>query len=263
MEQQKFVKKNKAFADAQRRNENKRTRRTVFYIFLLVFVSVVFLAVCAAVFLKVDQVNINGSERYSYDEIRALVPITEGENIYSFDSDDIEESILKAFPYIKTVEVKRDLPTSVEINIVEEQPYFVTELAEDAYILTSDLKVLERHPDKSASEFDLVILDLNNVRECIVGNKVKFVNDRTLNAVAELYKCMEENYITDKITSIDIRSRFDIYMNYDNRFTVYVGNTEDIDIKIRFLVAIIDELDENATGEIDISDPHEAPVALT
>ena len=263
MEQQKFVRKNTTLFDAQQRNERKRNRRTAFYIFLFVFISLGFLAVCVAVFLNVTEVNIIGNMKYSYEEIMEYVPITVGDNIYSFDSDKIEENIIAAFPYIKTVEVKRDLPTTVEITITEEMPYFASELAGDTYIMSSDLKVLERLPNTKADSVGIVTISLNNIRQCIVGKRIEFVSDRMLNAVSSLYKNFADNYIEDKIVSVNVRSRFDIYLNYDNRIEVYIGDTDDLDIKMRFLVAIIDKHNENVTGTIDISNPHEASVALS
>lgn len=262
MEQQRFVRKNTAMFDAQRRQEKKRSRRTVFYVFLFLFVSLIFLAVCAAVFLKIQTVNVNGNSRYSYEQIRELVNITEGENIYMFDAEENEKAILRSLPYVGSVEIKRDLPTTVEINIIEEVPYFTAELAGDTYLLSSDLKVLEKISDTSGIT-NLTVLKLNNVRRCIVGEHIEFVDSRTLDAIVDLYKCFEANYIEDKIISVDVRSRFDIYINYEGRFSIYVGDMEDISIKIRFLVGIIDELYENSTGTIDISDPREAAVALS
>lgn len=263
MEQQRFVRKNTAMFDAQRRQEKKRSRRTVFYVFLFLFVSLIFLAVCVAVFLKIKTVNINGNSRYSYEQIRELVNITEGENIYSFDSKENENAIMRALPYIGSVEINRDLPTTVDINIIEEEPYFAAELAGDTYLLSSNLKVLEKIADNETDTSGLTVLKLNNVQRCIVGEYIEFVDGRTFDAIFDLYECFVANDIEDKIIAVDVRSRFDIYIDYEGRFDVYVGDMENINIKIKFLVGIIDELYEDSTGTIDISDPREAAVALS
>ena len=92
---------------------------------------------------------------------------------------------------------------------------------------------------------------------------MEFVDERTLDALLTLYQSFEANYIESKIKDVDVRSRFDIYINYDDRFEVYLGDTENIDIKIRFLVGIIDELDDDAKGKIDVSNHREASVALS
>lgn len=261
MEQQKFVRKNKAMLDAAKRQENKRNRRTVFYVFLFLFVTVVFLAVCVAVFLNVGEIKVNGNEKYSDEEIMEYVPIVLGENIFSFKAKQIEEEILNAFPYVGSVEIKRDLPTTVEINVVEEKPYYAANLAGDTYLISSNLKVLECLPNTDYKTLGITALSINNVRRCFVGQNVEFVSERNSAALNELYESFKTNYIDDQITSIEFISRFDISFNYDNRFQVYVGDTDNIGIKIKFLMAIIDELEPDATGIIDVSNPQEASFA--
>ncbi|MBO5869432.1 MAG: FtsQ-type POTRA domain-containing protein, partial [Clostridia bacterium] len=144
MGQQKFVRKNMAIYDAQRRHESKRTKRKVFYAFLLVCISLVFLAVCVAVFLNVKTINVNGLERYETEQIMEYVTIAEGDNIFSFEASVIEEKIKESLPYVGAVEIKRDLPSTVEINVTEYKPYFISELAGDSYLISSNLKVLEK-----------------------------------------------------------------------------------------------------------------------
>ncbi|MBR6563442.1 MAG: FtsQ-type POTRA domain-containing protein [Clostridia bacterium] len=262
-QKQKFTRKNMAIYEAQRRQEKKRSRRTAFYVFLFVFITLVFVAVCVAVFLNVETVTVNGLEKYTYEEIIEYVPINVGDNMFSFKAKEIEEDIVLALPYVGSVEIKRDLPTTVEINVVEEKPYFAAELAGDTYLISSGLKVLDKIDDSETLPSDLTKLELNSVRSCIVGSQIQFVDERTLDALLELYACFEENFIESKIVGVDVRSRFDLYVDYDGRFEVYLGDIDNIDIKIRFLVGIIDELGDDAKGKIDVSNHREAAVALS
>ncbi len=263
MERQRFVRKNTAIFDAQRRNEKKHTRRIVFYVALFLSITLIFLGVCIAVFLNVETVNVNGTEKYTQEQILEFVPINIGDNIYSFDSDEIADSLKQQLPYIGTVELERDLPTAVNINIVEEKPFYAADLAGDTYLLSSELKVLEKINGASAEELGLTSLSLNNVRRCIVGSNLEFVDERTEVALDELYDSFVNHYIEDNIKSVDVRSRFDIYINYDGRFEVYLGNTENIEIKISFLVGILEELGSDAKGKINLSNYREAAVALS
>ena len=261
MEQQRFVRKNKAMYDAARRQDRKRTRRTVFYVCLLLAVTIVFTFVCAMVFLKVKNINISGNKVYSTEQIMEYVPIENNQNIYSFNADEIESNILTAFPYIKYINITRDLPTTVNIRIIEEKPYYAANIAGDAYIISADLKVLECRPNTSIKNLGLAEIKLSNVRRCIVGSQIEFVSTRDLQALTALYDNFKANYIQSKIKSVDFSSRFDITFNYDNRFKVYIGDTDDLQIKMLFLVSIIDELDPTATGTINISNPREASYA--
>lgn len=263
MVRQTFVRKNNAIFDAQRRNEKKRTRRIVFYIALFLSISLIFIGVCVAVFMNVETVTVNGTEKYVPEQILEYVPIEIGENIFFFDADEIESSLKSELPYIGSVEIERDLPTGVNINIVEEKPFYAADLAGDTYLLSSELKVLEKQKGVSASDLGLTALSLNNVRRCIVGQSLEFIDARTEVALDELYDSFENHYIEDKIKSVDVRSRFDIYINYDGRFEIYLGNTENIEIKISFLVKIIDELKPTDKGTINLSNYREAAVALS
>ncbi len=264
-QKQKFTRKNMAIYEAQRRQEKKRSRRTAFYVFLFIAITLVFLAVCVSVFLNVEEVTVEGLEKYSYEEIIEYVPINIGDNMFSFKSKDIEADIVRALPYVGSVEIKRDLPTTVVINVIEEKPYFAAELAGDVYLMSSNLKVLEKITDVENNQEikDLTTLHLNSVRRCIVGSRIEFVDKRTLDALTDLYTCFADNYIESKIVSVDVRSRFDLYINYEGRFEVYLGDIENIDIKIRFLIGIIDELGDDAKGKIDVSNHREAAVALS
>lgn len=261
MEQQRFVRKNKAVFEAARRQERKRTRRTVFYVFLFLVVTIVFLIVCAMVFLKVKNIEISGNKIYTTEELMEYVPINLEDNIYSFDANKIESDIKTAFPYIKEVNVVRDLPTKVKITVTEEKAYYAANIANDAYILSSDLKVLECKQNTTAAELGLTEISLSNVRRCIVGSYMEFVSTRDSDALNALYDNFKANYIQKKIKSVDFSSRFDITFNYDDRFQVYIGDTDNLEIKMRFLIRVIDELEPDAKGTINVSNPRELTFA--
>jgi hypothetical protein len=44
---------------------------------------------------------------------------------------------------------------------------------------------------------------------------------------------------------------------------VYLGDMENAEVKIRFLVRILEKQEDGATGTIDISNPQEAAVAYS
>lgn len=262
MEQQRFVRKNTNVFETQRRNEKKHTRRTVFYVILFLSVTVVFLGVCFAVFLNVSEITVVGNEKYSAEEIISYVPIEPGENIYLFDAEATEELIKQKLPFVGDIEIERDLPSTIVLNVTEEKPIFAIDLAGSTFILSSELKVLEKTNVK-AEQTGLAVLRTPSVQKCMVGEIVEFVDERTYDAIVELYDSLEAEYINEKLRSVDAESRFDIYINYDNRFDVYVGDTVNINLKIRFLVGIIDKLGEKTKGTIDISEANEAAVALS
>lgn len=262
MKRQYFVRKNVALIEAQQRQEKKRARRTALYIVIFVAVALIFIGVCFAVFLRIKTVNITGSEHYPAETILELFPAAEGDNIYSFTASEAEAAIVKALPYIASVKITRDLPTAVNIEITEEKAIFATPLAGDVYLVAADLKVLERVSEGSEKCDGLITLTLSNIRRCVVGEILEFVDKRTADAITGIFADLSDNYIDKKITALDVRSRFDISLKYEDRFDVYFGDMDNSDIKVRFLVEIIDQLYADSRGRIDVSGATEASVKL-
>jgi cell division septal protein FtsQ len=64
------------------------------------------------------------------------------------------------------------------------------------------------------------------------------------------------------VREINMVSRFDITINYADRFTVYLADIDNMDIKIRFLVKILEKLKPTDRGYINLADHREAAVRL-
>jgi len=262
MEQARFKRRTITMEVLQNQQQKKRIHRTVFYTVLFILVTAVFLTVSFAVFFRVRIINITGNEQYSNEEIIAVIPVQLEDNLYSFKAEDVKNEIIKAFPYIGNVNVTRSIPSHLNIEITETNVAMYNEIAGDYYLLSKDLKVLDRVENTSEVPIDAIQLKTSDVLRCIVGETASFVDTRSYDAIKELYKDITDNNIQQNIKSIDIKNRFDIYLKYDDRFEVYMGDMEYSNIKIQFLVGILEELKVEDTGKIDISDYREAPVAL-
>lgn len=246
----------------QSQRYKKRVRRTVFYTGLFLIVTLIFLLVAFAVFFKVRTINITGNDRYSVDDINAVLPVKLNANLYSFRAEDVELLVKKELPYVGSVKVTRTIPSTLNIEIIETSPAMYINLGNDYYLLSGELRVLDHFKNKSLLPPDVIELKASTVLRCIVGETASFVDKRSYNAITELYSQLKENGIEKDIRTINIVSRFDITLQYKDRFSVYLGDMDDCDIKIRFLIGILDRQEEDAKGKIDVSDAREATVAL-
>lgn len=265
MEQARFKRRTITMEVLQTQQHKKRIRRLVFYTGLFILVTAVFITVAFAVFFRVRTINITGLEKYSYEEIIAALPVKVDDNLYSFKTEDIENIIRKSFPYIGNVNVTRSIPSKLHIEITETIPSMYMYLAGDYYLLSDELRVLDRIEDASKIPENIIMLKASQIQRCIVGETASFVDTRSYDAIKELYKNIYENDIQTRVGSIDITNRFHIYLKYEDRFSVYMGDMDYSDIKIQFLVAIVanDDLQKPVKGKIDISNYNEAPVELT
>ena len=265
MEQTRFKRKTVTMEILQSQQEKKSLRRTVFYIGLFLIVTAVFLTVSFAVFFKVRTININGNNRYSNEEIIESLQVKTEDNLYSFKTEDIEKAIKRKFPYVASVQVSRKIPSSLNIKITETDAAMYISLEGGYYLLSRELRVLDRITDEKNLPNNIILLMASAVQRCIVGETASFVDTRSYDAVTELYRNITDNNITSSVETINIISRFDIYLQYEDRFSVYIGDMESSDIKVQFLTGIIAELGDNDKGSIDVSNhaDREATVALS
>ncbi|MBP5231662.1 MAG: FtsQ-type POTRA domain-containing protein, partial [Clostridia bacterium] len=204
---------------------------------------------------------IEGNGMYAGEQILEHVSFHEGDNLFSFDLEKAEAELRKNLPYIGDVEISRKLPSTVLISVSERTEDMALHLGDEIYLVSGDLQVLARF-DANEVVPNITTLYTGPVSRCIVGEELTFLENRTGTNLKELYTCLIDNKIQKKVKSIDITSRFDITLNYDGRFTVYLASTENIDIKIRFLVAILERLGSGEKGYINLADHREAAVRL-
>ena len=262
MEPTRFKRKTITMEVLQSQQQKKNLRRAVFYVGLFLVVTIIFLTVSFAVFFRVREINISGLQRYGNEEIIEALPVKIEDNLYSFRTDELENIIRRTFPYVAEVSISRRIPSHLNIEIRETEAAMYTVLAGDYYLLSGELRVLDRITDESLLPENLILLKTSMVRRCIVGETASFIDVRTYDAVTELYENIYNNNIRSSIKSMDLTSRFDIYLQYEDRFSVFMGDMEYVDLKIRFLVGIIDKLKDDDKGSIDVSNHKEAPVAL-
>ncbi len=260
-EPKRFVRTSVHIDELRSRQDRLRRRRTVFYVVLFLCATVVFSAVCFFLFFRISEVKLVGNEIYTDEQILEQLPFSEGDNLFSFDPASAESALRKALPYIGEVHVRRSLPSTVTVEIGERRTELSLAVGEEAYLLSGDLQVLDRIGGAEITE-GITRLKTGAVERCIVGESVSFIDARTADDLKELYQCLSENGMMAHIVSIDMTSRFDITLNYEDRFTVYLADIDNMDVKIRFLAGILEKLEPDDCGTIYLADHREAAVRL-
>ena len=77
-----------------------------------------------------------------------------------------------------------------------------------------------------------------------------FADQRVANTIVRLLDALDGSGILDKIVSVDMTNRFEIYFWYEDRFYVYMGTVDDAEIKTAFLVKVIES--SATTAEISM-----------
>ena len=102
-----------------RKRRRSRGRLGPLFKVLCLLALVVALTAGATVFFRVEQVVVTGNHRYTQEEIVSVTGIEKGNNLYGWNKFSIAQRLRETLPYIGEVSIRRALPSTVIITVVE------------------------------------------------------------------------------------------------------------------------------------------------
>lgn len=110
-----------------------------------------------ATVLQVDRISVSGNVRLSRGEVQQLAHGLYGANILTADLARYRRAILDS-PWVAEAALRRVLPSTVEISVVERQPFGISRLRHQLYLVDREGTVIDEFGPKY-SDFDLPIVD--------------------------------------------------------------------------------------------------------
>lgn len=107
--------------------------------------------------LAVDRVIVQGNQRLSVGEIEALVSDVRGQSLLTVDLHVLQMRLLDS-PWVQSVTLRRILPSTVDVRIVERDPVAIARLGQQLY-LVDETGVIIGEYGPQYSDFDLPIVD--------------------------------------------------------------------------------------------------------
>lgn len=239
----------KEFAKKQRKRD-KRLKRIKFFLKLILLIGVISgiiaFATCSPIF-NIQNIGVVNNSQLSLETIVSLSELSVGQNIFKFWKNDVENKI-KSNAYIKNVELKREFPNKIQINVEEREAKFsIPVLGEYAYISTQGY-ILEI----TQNELNLPIINGISTKEeeIKVGNRLENKDLTELEIILKIMNAMKENQLDKEVTTIDISNKNDyiIYMQNEKK-KVHLGDGSNLSNKMLYVIAIINE-EKGKEGEI-------------
>lgn len=228
----------------------------IFYISAFSAVVVSAILLCIFVFFRVGTITVTGCSAYREEDILQICSIAEGDNLVLLETGSREEALEYRFPYIEQAEIRKHIPSSVEIILTETDTAFSVEREDGRYLYVS-------YAGKVLEIADSPAPDSAVVRGCVPTNEkpstqLAFEEKSDSKLFAQISGQLEKNDL-EGITEIDLRNRYDITMTYDNRIVFRFGNTNDLEFKAMFGISMLIKMQEDGTlkadtrGEIDLT----------
>ena len=96
----------------------------------------------------VEHIDFSGNRRLTDDELKTLTGIRREESLLTLSNDRISRQMLKS-PWIKSVNIRKDLPDTLAITIKESEPFALLEMNEHLFLVDEKGTLLEELRDGS------------------------------------------------------------------------------------------------------------------
>ena len=246
---------------ARRHGRGRRGRRFGVLYKLLTLVVVCAAAVLAlTLFFKVESVEVTGNSRYSAQEIQDACGVQLGDNLYLLSKPDMVQRLHQQLPYIDEVRITRQLPNTLCVQVTEFSTVYAVEQEGTVWLLTSGGKIVET----AAERGDTPIIDGCELLAPSLGGDVSFALElqNRQESLFALLTALESAELTEGVRAIHLGDPTVLSMDYTERFTVEMPYGADYPRLLRYLTLVIEELETNLTGVIDLTrdgEPHFRP----
>lgn len=239
-----------------RRNRYNRRRRQGRFSFL--YKILVFIAICGAIavalalFFKVDKVTVTGNSRYSADKIVEAAGIQTGDNMFFLNKYKASEQITTALPYVETVQIRRQLPDTLVVTVTECTAPAAVQQDGKLWLLSGDGKIVD---SKTGDGKQYAMVNGLSLLEPQVGSDIQVPDEEQSSAqlLLTLLGLLRDKGMLADVQSIDLSDSATVILRYLDRFDVTFRWDADFDYKLDYLLAVVERLEINEKGAIDMT----------
>ncbi|MDY2883232.1 MAG: FtsQ-type POTRA domain-containing protein [Romboutsia timonensis] len=235
-----------------KKNKKRINTSIVVIIFslLLIVVIVLYTSLNSGIFNS-DNIEIEGNKYVESEYIIKALEVNNNKNIFRYNIKDMEEILLNN-KYIDKVEIKRLLPNTLKVSIIEKE--IVANLYNEeiyCYIDKEGNFIDEIDENNKDNEVITVHIDYNKTD----SQEIKFKNEENKKRLLYLLEYIKEEGIYKKIENIDMTKPNSINMSTKEEINILLNSDEELKYNISRLAMILADLQNKKQkgGEIDLS----------
>jgi len=240
-----------------------------------------------SIFFKVDTINVSGMQKYTAWDIREASGIQEGDNLMTLSKARVSGKIIAQLPYVDQVRIGIKLPDTVNIEVIESEVIYTIQAEDQSWwIINSQGRALEPTTAFIAEHFTMIqgiYISAPTVGQQVVAASalpeeteetqpdsddsgdntdnteeptapVDMTNspERLLAALA-IVQSLEKNGIVGDATSVNVADLYNLELVYENRYQVLLGESTQLDYKIRAMQQAALQMTDYQQGILDVS----------
>lgn len=239
---------------ARNRSRNRRRRRGRFsflFRYIAFFVTVAAMVTALALFFRMDHITVSGNRRYTEEEVVAASGLQTGRNLYLLNKFAVKEKIFAQLPYVEEVAINRKLPDTLLIELRECAAAAAVQSGTELWLISDQGKLLEQ-AEQAPARCPVVtggeLADPAPGRQLDMGGEAAYRAGVVLNII----RAAESRGVLENIGEIRISDDTAVVFRYLGRFEVHFPWTADVNYKLESLNAVVDYLEDNESGRIDL-----------
>ena len=222
-----------------------------------------------SLFFNVEVITVSGAEKYDAWTVKEASGIQYGDGLLSFGKAKAVGKIKLELPYVNTVRIGIKLPNTVNIEITEwDVLYSIRDEGNRWWLLNSEGKIVDNVDSATAGEYTKILGVV--LTEAAEGQQAKALETSNatdesgetlmsvvrasdqLNTALNIITCLECNGIIGEVASVDVTDLGNLELWYGQRFQVQLGDSMDLNYKIKCLKSVVKGTDEkNSLKEYD------------
>ncbi len=239
------------YRDMPAAKRKKRKRNAILYIMIVLLLVGIAVISSVTIFFNIINIEVIGDSRYAKDKIESASGILEGQNMFRLDKFEIEQSMVKQLPYLKTVSIKRKLPDTLEIHVEDTTAVAAVKTAAGYVLIDADSKMLELAAQLPETTVEVIGAELGKFEP---GETAEFGNENAAELIRLLVTELKSAGILDGATSINVTKRHDLSFVYNDVIQCELGTMSDLSVKIKMIAQVLEENPLDTKAEIDATD---------
>lgn len=247
--------KSKVQGSSKKAKPKRELRPEAKRVLLGMLATVCFLTVTLVILFtvfKIKTINVVGQSPYTIEEIISKSGCENGYNLLFVPSDKVKSTLLKEFPYIKSINIKRLPPNTLQIEVVPLEVSMSIQ-SEGNWLYTSANGKIAGS-SSSPSENTVKVTGMPTVNK-EPGEYIEITDENAKMAYLEVMSMVIEHGSFSKCKALDLTDIYNITINYENRITIKIGNVSDLSYKVGYALDLIEkgQIGEDEKGILDVS----------
>ena len=241
--------------DTQRTPQTHGWNRGGFPTWAKMLVAVAVVLLFSLVFFRVRTFEVSGNVRYSADEVAEASGITSGDILIAVNKTRTASRLLVKLPYIEEVRVYKEMPGTVRFEISECTAVTAAKSEFSTYwLMTKDGKLLEEVDSREDPKLSgIPVIEGISLTLPTLGKQAEFDDALSGESALALIRAISDAGLQSSVSEVNLEDPSNITLQYGSDLTVWLGDGSDGDYKLRYLLAVQEQLTAGKRGVLDLS----------